>query len=111
MNRVLSRRSHMFGKLIRSYSVRIPQQGPVVPQNKPRLSQFTTAMAHTFLFAGIAYMGLQAIWLHLEYEQIEDQLISKSKLLEEKIQSIVDAKKEELIEVSQTKNKHWYQFW
>ncbi|EGW35536.1 uncharacterized protein SPAPADRAFT_58761 [Spathaspora passalidarum NRRL Y-27907] len=110
MNRILSTRTTTLPRTIRNYSVRIPQQESI-PQNKPRLSQFTTAMTHTFLFAGIAYMGLQAIWLHLEYEQAEGDLTAKSKSLEEKIQSIVDSKKEELIQVQQTNSKRWYKFW
>ncbi|KAK6462662.1 hypothetical protein DFJ63DRAFT_169367 [Scheffersomyces coipomensis] len=82
-------------------------EAPKAP--KPQIRQFSNPLLHTFLFASSTYILLNSIWLSLEHENKEKELLAKSKLLEDTIQELLDQKKVEL-EHSESSRK-WYKLW
>ncbi|CCE80052.1 Piso0_003149 [Millerozyma farinosa CBS 7064] len=76
-----------------------------VVRGKPKLGEFKTAFFHCFLIASTTYMVLHAIWTGLEYEEKEKSYLSEAGLLENRLQELVDEKK------NKYKKTRWFSSW
>ncbi|EGV65221.1 hypothetical protein CANTEDRAFT_102588 [Yamadazyma tenuis ATCC 10573] len=89
---------------VRNYSsIKFPQAANEIVHEKPNLSQFKNPLLHTFLIASSTYMVLHIIALIDQYDEEEKILSREEKVLEEKIQSIID-------ETKIRNEKSWYSF-
>lgn len=97
-------KSRLLCQLTRKYSnVKFPQGNDIEP-GKPTIGQFKTPLFHCFLIASTTYITLQAVWISLTREEKEEEFISETKALEEKVQHLVEEKKNEL----DYKRNKWY---
>lgn len=78
---------------------------------KPTLGQFKWPIANTLLIAATTAAVLNAVYYKLELDERELMLLEKAALLEQRIQQLVDEKKQEVVENSAHKNKRWWKFW
>lgn len=98
----------------RHYSVKFSENfdGQNPAPTKPTLGEFKNPLLHTFLLASATYMALQALWLALEYEHVEAELVAKSKVLETEMQKALDDARHEM--AASIASKSWFSklaFW
>ncbi|MCH0629811.1 hypothetical protein JNB11_07540 [Kocuria palustris] len=79
--------------------------------SKPTLGQFKWPIANTLLIAATTAAILNAVYYKLEADERETALLEKAALLEQRIQQLVDEKKQVVAEESAHKNKSWWKFW
>ncbi|QFZ28639.1 putative small nuclear ribonucleoprotein [Clavispora lusitaniae] len=95
----------------RNYSVKFSENfDGHVQATKPRLADFRYPLFHTFLLASSVYMGLNALWYSLEYEQVENSLIKQANKLEDELQRTLEEVKSQHIKSADK----WYsklKFW
>lgn len=94
--------NNIFGR--RLYSKLTLPDNDVV-REKPKLGEFKTAFFHCFLMASTTYMVLHAIWSGLEYEEKEKFYLSEAGLLENRLQELVDEKK------NKYEKTRWFSSW
>lgn len=63
---------------------------------KPRLRDFRNATVNFFLLSSAVFMGYNALWYKLEYEQVQKQVEAESVRLEVEMQRALEAAKKEL---------------
>lgn len=102
-------RSNFLHRILRSYSyVNFPQGNSIEPR-KPTLSQFKNPLFHCFLIASTTYIVLHIVWTSLSSSEKEAKFIEKTKVLEDRIQQLVDERKNEF--ESTRKWSNMFKFW
>ena len=102
-------RSKFLHRILRSYSyVKFPQ-GDSIESQKPTLSQFKNPLFHCFLIASTTYIVLHIVWTSLSSSEKEAKLIEKTRVLEDRIQELVDEKKDKFESTRRWSNM--FKFW
>lgn len=90
--RNITRKNFLY-KILRDYSyVNFPLGNSAEPP-KPTLSQFKNPLFHCFLIASTTYIVLHTIWINLSSSEKEAKFIEKTGVLEDRIQQLVDDRK------------------
>lgn len=100
--------------VFRHYSVKFSPNfdGQSPEPKRPQLRDFRYPLFHTFLLASTTFMALNTLWYSLEYEQVEQQLIEQSKVLEAEMQQALDEAREDLQKSSPKSSwTSWIKFW
>ncbi|CUM54124.1 uncharacterized protein AC631_04744 [Debaryomyces fabryi] len=106
--RNIARRNILY-KILRGYSyVNFPLGDSTEPL-KPTLSQFKNPLFHCFLIASTTYIVLHIVWINLSSSEKEAKFIEKTKVLEDRIQQLVDDRKNEY--ESKRKWSNVFKFW
>ncbi|CUM62918.1 uncharacterized protein PRCAT00000478001 [Priceomyces carsonii] len=82
--------------------VKFPEEQ--VDPSKPKIKEFKYPLFHTFLIASTTYVLLNSLYLKLEQEEKQNELLKRNEELENSIQILVNEKEQEL----RAKQKKWY---
>lgn len=102
-------RNNILHRILRSYSYVNFPQGDSIESPKPTLSQFKNPLFHCFLIASTTYIVLHIVWTSLSSSEKEAKFIEKTKVLEDRIQQLVDERKNEF--ESTRKWSNMLKFW
>ena len=102
-------RNNILHRILRSYSYVNFPQGDSIESPKPTLSQFKNPLFHCFLVASTTYIVLHTVWTNLNSSEKEERFIDKTKAFEDRIQQLVDKKRNEL--ESKKSWSHVFKFW
>lgn len=102
-------RNNLFHRILRSYSYVNFPQGDSIESRKPTLSQFKNPLFHCFLIASTTYIVLHIVYTSISCSEKEELFIERTKVLEDRIQQLVDEKKNKL--ESTRKWSNMFKFW